>query len=246
MSQIAEQVSVSSSQAEPRRVLIVENDPQSLRALEDGLAEAGFAATALRRGEDALASLDQCRPHLVMLDWEHPSVSAARLIHYVQRDAPTQRARLMALSQYSSEQMILSVFELGVDDYVVRPYSLPVLLARVRAVLRRLRPDTPAQQVLEFHRLRMDLNDLRIMVDDQLVHLRPTEFRLLELLMRHPERVFSREQILNSLWTANARVDMRAVDVNVQRARKALSHHGCGYYLQTVRSFGYRLSAVAP
>ncbi len=83
------------------------------------------------------------------------------------------------------------------------------------------------------------------MVDDQIVALRPMEFRLLELLMRHPERVFTREQVLGRVWAVNSGVDQRAVDVNVQRTRKALARHGCGYYLQTVRSFGYRLSAVS-
>lgn len=226
-----------------RRVLIVERDPESVHALRGSLAEAGFAVTVLDGGEDALEAIDRNQPHLVMLDWEHPAVPAHSLIRHLQRDEPSKRARLIALSLSSSEEQIVSGFELGVDDYVVRPYSLPVLLARVRAILRagRLTPEEP--DVLEFHRLRLDLTDRRLMVGIQIVPLRPMEYRLLEFLMRHPERVFSRAHVINEVWPREARVDGRAVDVNVQRARKALARHGCGDYLQTVRAVGYRLSA---
>ncbi len=244
MSPTVDEQDIFARQADARRVLIVENDPDSRRTLQRTLAQSGFTVTILNRGEDALAAIDRDQPHLVMLDWEYPGTVAMSLIRHIQRDAPAQRPSLMALSLYSSEQQIVSGFDLGLDDYVVRPYSAPVVVARVRAILRSRQRKPEELDFLEFHRLRMDLNDLRVMIDDRIVSLRPTEFRLLAFLMHHPERVFTRQQILNHVWSRDSRADQRAVDVNVQRTRKALALCGCGGYLQTVRCFGYRLSAV--
>lgn len=226
-----------------RRILIVESDPDSMHALRGGLAQAGFTVTTLNRGEDALAAIDRHRPHLVMLDWEHPAVSAASLIRHLHQETPADRARLIALSLYSTERQIVSGFELGVDDYVGRPYSLSEVVARVRAVLRTRRSESQESDVIEFHRLRMDLTHRRLMIEGRIVSLRPMEFRLLEFLLRQPERAFTREQMRKAVWPRGTAADYRAVDVNVQRARKSLARHGCGHYLQTVRAVGYRLSA---
>jgi two-component system phosphate regulon response regulator PhoB len=226
-----------------QRVLIVERDPDSMQALRGSLAQAGFTVTILNRGEDALAAIDRHRPHLVMLDWEYPGVPAANLIRHIHQETPAARARLIALSLYASEQQVVSGFELGVDDYVARPYSLGEVVARVKAVLRTRRPESEDPNVIRFHRLRMDLTDHRLMIEGHIVALRPMEFRLLEFLVRQPERVFTREQMRREVWPRDTAVDPRAIDVNVQRARKALARHGCGHYLQTVRAVGYRLSA---
>ncbi len=118
---IVDEPDASPSHANPRRVLIVENDPDSLRVLQAGLAQSGFIVTTLKRGEDALTTIDHHRPHLVMLDFEFPGIVTDKLIRQIRRHVPTDRPRLLALSLYSSEQQIVSVFELGVDDYVVRP-----------------------------------------------------------------------------------------------------------------------------
>lgn len=243
MLQTAQEQDARARRANSRRVLIVERDPDCMLALQGTLAQAGFSVTTLGRGEDALAAIDRDQPHLVMLDWEYPGVVTANLIRHIRRDAPTQRALLMALSLDSSEQQIVSGFELGVDDYVVKPYSLAVILARVRAVLRPIRRETDEPEVLQFHQLRMDLSDVRVMIEDHIVSLRPMEFRVLSFLMRHPERVFTRAQMLSRIWARDARADPRAVDVIIQRTRKALACFGCGEYLQTVRAVGYRLSA---
>lgn len=243
MSANPEEQDVFTARADLRRILIVECDPDSMRALRGGLAQAGFTVTTVDRGEDAIAAIDRDRPHLVMLDWEYPGVAAASLIRHLHRETPAARARLIALSLYSSEQQIVSGFELGVDDYVARPYSLREVVARVKAVLRSRHLKSEDSDVVEFHRLRMDLTDRRLMIESHIVALRPMEFRLLEFLMRQPERVFTREQVRNAVWPRDTSVDARAVDVNVQRARKALARHGCGHYLQTVRAVGYRLSA---
>jgi len=244
MSQPAEEIQSYTRRDAPRRVLIVDRNPESERTLRNSLVRAGFTVTTLGHEEDALEAIDRHRPHLIMVDWEHPGIVAARLIRHVQREAPAKRARVMALSLRSAEDQILSGFEQGVDDYVVRPYSVPVLVARVRAVLRPMRIAFEESEILEFQRLRVDLAEHRIMVDEQTLPLRPVEFRVLAFLIRHPERVFTREQLLTGVWGRDSEADERAVDVNIQRTRKALTHFGCGEYLQTVRGVGYRLSAA--
>jgi two-component system phosphate regulon response regulator PhoB len=228
-----------------RRVLVIERDRDSEKTLRGSLAQAGFAVTTLSHGEDAVAAVERERPHLVMLDWEYPGVGA-RLLKHLQREAPARRTRLMALSLYSDEQQIVAGFEFGVDDYIARPYSLPELLARVRAVLRPSRVAAEDPDFIQVQRLRADLRDLRLLVDGQIVQLRPMEFRLLSYLMRYPERLFTRDQLLARVWPFDSQADTRAVDVTVQRTRRALSQHGCGGYLQTVRAFGYRLSGCVP
>ncbi|HTW73466.1 MAG TPA: winged helix-turn-helix domain-containing protein [Steroidobacteraceae bacterium] len=244
MSQAAQQLEASRPRGDARRILIVERDPDSERTLQGALVRAGFSVTTLFSGEDVLDAIDRDRPHLIMLDWEYPGIVASRLIGHLNGELPSERARLMALSLFSSEHHIVSGFELGLDDYVVRPYSLPVLVARVRAVLRPTRIRSNRGEWVEFEKLRMDLSDLRLMVGEHIVPLRPMEFGLLAFLMHHPERVFTREQLLARVWGRSSTVDARAVDVNIQRTRKALARHGCGEYLQTVRAFGYRLAAV--
>jgi two-component system phosphate regulon response regulator PhoB len=221
---------------------LVERDPESERLLHNSLANAGFTVTTLSSGEDAVEAVARHRPHLVVLDWEYPGIVATRLIRHIHSEVPAKRTRLMALSLYSSDHQIVAGLELGLDDYVVRPFSVAVLMARVRAVLRPLRPTPEEAQLLQFERLRVDLTEMRAMIDEHIVRLRPMEFRLLAFLMRYPERVFAREQLLSRVWDRDCPSDERAVDVNIQRTRKALAQFGCGDYLQTVRAFGYRLS----
>lgn len=244
MPQAAQQYQEPTPLNSAQRVLIVERDPESERLLQYSLAREGFKVTTLGSGEDALEAIDRERPHLIVLDWEYPGIVATRLIRHLRRESPAVRTRLMALSLFSSEQQIVAGFEQGIDDYVVRPYAVPVLLARVRAVLRPLGAPDGEPTFLQFQRLRIDLADHRAMIEEHIVPLRPMEFRLLAFLMRHPERVFTREQLLTRVWGRNRDADERAVDVNIQRTRKALARQGCGSYLQTVRAFGYRLSAV--
>lgn len=242
MSQTAEEFESSTQPDAPHRVLIVDRDPESERMLQNSLVLAGFTVMTLGHGEDALEAIDRHRPHLVMFDWEPPGITAIRLMHHVQREAPAKRARVMALSLFSGEDAIVSGLEQGVDDFVVRPYSVPVLVARIRAVLRPMRIAAEECETTQFRRLRIELADQRIMVDEHILPLRPLEFRLLAFLMQHPERVFTREQLLAQVWGRDHDADERAVDANIQRTRKALARYGCGDYLQTVRGVGYRLA----
>ncbi len=179
---------------------------------------------------------------MVMLDWELPGIVAMSLLRHIQRQPPSQKSRLMAMSLFSDEQQIVAGLELGADAYVVKPFSVREVVARVNAMLRPLRGHREPRAQLRFKNFRLDPTDSRLTVGDHLLALRPMEFRLLEYLMRHPERAFSRHQLLDQVWGRDVRADARAVDVNIQRIRKALVPHQCDRYLQTVRGLGYRLS----
>lgn len=243
MPRIALKQDAAGQRVNRQRVLILENDQDSLQKLRGSLTQSGFEVTAPRKGEDVQDVVDREKPHLVLVDWEHPGIDTRNLIDHIRHSAPPA-ARIIALSAYASEQQIVAGLELGLDEYMLRPYSLPVVAARARSILRAGQQALRESELLQFHRLRLDLLDLRLMVEDAIVPLRPMELRMLEFLMRHPERVFTRSQMLERVWTAEWRVAERAVDVHVQRTRKTLALYGCGNYLQTVRSFGYRLSVL--
>jgi len=228
------------------RILIVDRDQTSANVLHRRLEQCGYAVTTVTECEHAVAAVEQTDPHLIMLDWDLPGVITMELMRHVSaRLTAAQGLRTMALSSFAGEQRVVSGLEQGLDDYVVKPYSLLEVLARVRAILRTVRARTEESSSLTFERLYMDLDDNRVSVEGRRVALRTAEFRLLEFLMRHPERAFGREHLLSQVWGRDCDADVRAVDVTVQRIRKALGLHDCEGYLQTVRSVGYRLSSTA-
>jgi two-component system, OmpR family, phosphate regulon response regulator PhoB len=225
------------------RILIVERDAQSVVPLESKLLQAGFSVTTLGIGEDAVGAVERGKPHLVMLDWDLPGVITMNLVRHIRGAAAGKTPRLIALSTYSGEQQVVTGFELGIDDYVVKPFSVAEVVARVRALLRPIRAAQDQRDYLEFRQLHMDTGEGRVTVDNRVVALRSMEYRLLEYLMRHPERAFDRETLLTRVWGPRSATDLRAIDVTIQRIRRALKPHGCDNYLQTIRSVGYRLSS---
>jgi two-component system phosphate regulon response regulator PhoB len=228
---------------ESLRILIIEQDSEMREPLQAKLAQAGFSVITLKLGEDAATVIDRDQPHLVMLDWDLPGVVALDLLRHIRRDKGSKAPRLIALSMLSGEQQVVAGLELGLDDYVAKPFSAREVVSRVRALLRPFTTDRDDDGYLEFHCLRMDASEGRVTVRDRTVSLRAMEFRLLEFLMRHPERAFQRERLLQLVWGHDSRAEMRAVDVTVQRIRRALLPHACDAYLQTIRAVGYRLSA---
>jgi len=232
--------------AAPRqRVLIVDRDSHCTASLGQGLVHSGFAVQTLASGEDPIKAVKAGSPHLVILDWDLPSVVTMALLRCAtQRASRDNSPRLLAISAHAGDEYIAEGLDLGLDDYVTKPYSVPEVLARVRALLRpgNWSQDTPL--LLEFHGLRLDTADARAYVADHRIHLRTVEFRLLEFMMRNPERAFSRAQLLDQAWGRDHEADERAVDVTVQRIRKALLAYDWSGFLQTVRGVGYRLSAT--
>jgi two-component system, OmpR family, phosphate regulon response regulator PhoB len=224
------------------RVMLVENESKPERGLRLRLAQMGFTVSTVEKNENPCDAVDREHPHLVIVDWDLPGVLTMNLIRHLRRDAVTS-ARLIALSSFGSEQHIISGFELGVDDYITRPYSDTEAVARVRAVLRPTLRDRIGSSYLQFGQLHMDMAERRVTFQDEDIVLRHMEFKLLEFLMSRPERAYSRELLLRQVWGADSRAGSRTVDVTVQRVRRALTEHGCDVFLQAVRGVGYRLSA---
>jgi two-component system phosphate regulon response regulator PhoB len=226
------------------RVLIVERDGGSGGALQSRLAQAGFGVTTESDSSRTLSAIERDRPDLVMLDWDQPGVTAIDLIARI-RHAPGGAApRLILLSMHAGEQQVCTGFDSGADDYVVKPYSVAEVVARVRAVLRSCRRERDDAHVLRFQELQIKSSEVRAMARGHAVSLRSTEYRLLEFLMRNPERAFTRSQLLDRVWGRNCAAEERAVDVTIQRLRKALARFECHDYVQTVRGVGYRISAT--
>jgi two-component system, OmpR family, phosphate regulon response regulator PhoB len=225
------------------RVMLVEDDSKPERGLRLRLAQMGFTVSTVDRNENPCEAVDREHPHLVIVDWDLPGVLTMNLIRHLRSDAVTGGPRLIALSRFGSEQHIISGFELGVDDYITRPYSDTEAVARVRAVLRPSQRERVGDSFLQFGKLHMDIAERRVTFQDKNIVLRHMEFILLEFLMSRPERAYSRELLLRQVWGTDSRAGLRTVDVTVQRVRRALTEQGCNVYLQTVRGVGYRLSA---
>jgi two-component system phosphate regulon response regulator PhoB len=225
-------------------ILIVEDEPAIRQMIAFGLRRAGFdvrEAVDYREAREALA--DQ-RPDLVLVDWMLPDMSGLELTRTLKRDRETREVPVIMLTARAEEGDKVTGLESGADDYVTKPFSPRELIARINAVLRRTGA-SGLDHVVEFEALKLDQQGQRITVDGQTVPLGPTEYRMLEFFMTHPERVFSRDQLLDRLWGGNVYVEERTIDVHVRRLRKSLETFGLDRFVQTVRGSGYRFSAKA-
>ena len=227
-----------------KRILIVEDEPAIRQMIAFGLRRAGFEvreAVDYRQAREALA--DQ-RPDLVLVDWMLPDMSGLELTRTLKRDRETREVPVIMLTARAEEGDKVTGLESGADDYVTKPFSPRELIARINAVLRRTGA-SGLDHVVEFEALKLDQQGQRITVGGQTVPLGPTEYRMLEFFMTHPERVFSRDQLLDRLWGGNVYVEERTIDVHVRRLRKSLEKFGLDRFVQTVRGSGYRFSAKA-
>jgi two-component system phosphate regulon response regulator PhoB len=224
-------------------VLIVEDEAPLVTMLRYNLEREGFAVDAAADGEEALLRIAERRPDAVLLDWMLPLVSGLEVCRQLRRAAATRGLPVIMLTAKSEEGDRVRGLDSGADDYVVKPFSPGELVARLRAVIRRAQPD-PADNVLRYADVAMDLTAHRVSRGSKPVHLGPTEFRLLRHFLQHPGRVFSREQLLDRVWGHDAELEIRTVDVHIRRLRKALNGAGASDLLRTVRSVGYALDAV--
>lgn len=224
-------------------VLIVEDEPEIREMLSFSLARGGYDVWEADSGEQALERLDGRLPALIVIDWMLPGMSGVDLIARIRRDDLTAEIPLIMLTARGEEADKLKSFESGVDDYLTKPFSPKELLARVKALIRR--SGSPDDGVLEMQGLRLETHSHRLVVGDQEVHLGPTEFRLLALLMSQPDRAFDRSALLDRVWGRGVYVEERTVDVHVLRLRRALKPYGMDGLVQTVRGIGYRFKAPA-
>lgn len=225
-------------------VLIVEDEAPLVTMLRYNLEKEGFEVTAAADGEEALLQIAERPPDLVLLDWMLPHLSGLEICRQIRRSPDTKGLPVVMLTARGEEGDRVRGLDSGADDYVVKPFSPSELVARLRAVIRRARPDA-AEEILRFADLAMDLSAHRVWRGDRPVHLGPTEYRLLRHLLRQPRRVFAREQLLDAVWGQAVEVEIRTVDVHIRRLRKALNEGGEADLLRTVRSAGYALDEAA-
>ena len=219
-------------------VLVVEDEDALSTLLEYNLAKEGYQVALAADGEEALIKADEKLPDLVILDWMLPKVSGIEVCRRLRQRPETRNVPIIMLTARGEETDRIRGLDTGADDYVVKPFSMSELTARVRAVLRRIRPGL-ADDVVRHGDIVVDRVAHRVKRDGREVHLGPTEFRLLDYLMQHPGRVFSREQLLDAVWGSDVYVEARTVDVHVGRLRKALGEGPDP--IRTVRSAGYSL-----
>ncbi|MEM7616719.1 MAG: phosphate regulon transcriptional regulator PhoB, partial [Pseudomonadota bacterium] len=204
------------------------------------LGKEGFDVALSGDGDEALIALDEEKPDLVLLDWMLPNVSGVEICRQLRARSETRDIPVIMLTARGEEEDRIRGLEQGADDYVTKPFSMSELVARMRAVLRRTRP-TIAGDVATFADITLDRETRRVRRGGRDVHLGPTEFRLLDVLMQRPGRVFSREQLLDRVWGTDVYVEIRTVDVHVGRLRKAINRRGESDPIRTVRASGYAL-----
>ncbi|MFO1037019.1 MAG: phosphate regulon transcriptional regulator PhoB [Geminicoccaceae bacterium] len=221
-------------------ILVVEDEPPLQKLLAYNLEAAGFEVVQAFDGEEAVTLIEERTPDLILLDWMLPQVSGLELCRRLRRRAETAHLPIVMLTARGEEPDRLRGLDTGADDFITKPFSPAELVARIRAVLRRVRPAF-AEQMLSFHDLRMDLAAHRVFRGEREVHLSPTEFRLLRHFLEHPGRVFSRTQLLDRVWGSDLEVELRTVDATIRRLRRALNLGTEADLLRTVRAEGYSL-----
>jgi two-component system phosphate regulon response regulator PhoB len=226
-------------------VLIVEDEAPLQQLLAYNLERAGFSVGQAYDGDEAQTMMAERTPDLVVLDWMLPFVSGLELCRQLRRKPATAHLPIIMLTARGEEPDRLRGLDTGADDYVTKPFSVDELIARIRAVLRRVRPAF-ADEVLTFKDLSMDLVGHRIWRGPREVHLSPTEFRLLRQLLESPGRVFARDQLLDLVWGRDQEVELRTVDATIRRLRRALNAGGEEDLLRTVRAAGYAIDRTEP
>ena len=223
-------------------ILIVEDEPEIRELLNFSLARAGFRVTEAESAESALQKLFNQLPDLVIVDWMLPGMSGVDLAKRIRKDELTNSLPLLMLTARSEESDVLKSFDSGIDDYMSKPFSPKELVARIKALMRR--SGVPEDELIEACGIQIDLGSHRLTIQGTNVNIGPTEYRLLELLMRNPDRVFERDQLLDRIWGRSSYIEIRTVDVHILRLRKVLKPFGLDGTIQTVRSVGYRFTPI--
>ena len=225
-------------------ILVVEDEDSLATLLHYNLEKEGYEVTAAGDGEEALTLVSEKLPDLIVLDWMLPKVSGIEVCRRLRARTETRNVPIIMLTARGEETDRIRGLDTGADDYVVKPFSMSELSARMRAVLRRLRPGL-AEDRVRIGDIVIDRVAHRVKRGGKEIHLGPTEFRLLDYLMQHPGRVFSREQLLDAVWGSDVYVEARTVDVHIGRLRKALNGDTESDPIRTVRSAGYSLDMEA-
>ena len=221
-------------------VLVMEDEDALATLLSYNLEKEGYRVVVAADGEEGMLQIEERLPDLVLLDWMLPKLSGIEVCRRIRGKSETRNMPIIMLTARGEESDRIRGLDTGADDYMTEPFSMSELIARIRAVLRRIRPGL-ADDRLNHGDIVIDRVAHRVRRSGQEIHLGPTEFRLLDHLMQHPGRVFSREQLLDAVWGSDVYVEARTVDVHVGRLRKALNVEGTVNPIRTVRSAGYSL-----
>jgi two-component system phosphate regulon response regulator PhoB len=224
-------------------ILIVEDDPALVELLKYNLEKEGYATVVATDGEAALTRVEEEEPVLIVLDWMLPKLSGIDVCRRLRQRASTAKLPIIMLTARGEEDDRIKGLESGADDYIVKPFSPSELTARVRAVLRRSRPEL-TEEILKYEGIEMDMVTHRVKRHERTLHLAPTEYRLLKVFLERPGRVFSREQLLDQAWGRDIYVEPRTVDVHMRRLRKAINGDGEPDLIRTVRGAGYSLDTA--
>ncbi|BDM65365.1 DNA-binding response regulator [Shewanella sp. NFH-SH190041] len=224
------------------RILIVEDESAIREMLSLMLAQQGFNVSEAGDVAEAKVVVSEPYPDLILLDWMLPGGSGIGLAKHFRQHELTRHIPLIMLTARGEEEDKVRALDVGADDYITKPFSNKELIARIKAVLRRSAP-TSSQDRIDVQGLVLDPTSHRVSVNDTALEMGPTEFRLLHFFMTHPERVYSREQLLDNVWGTNVYVEDRTVDVHIRRLRKAMAATAHDRLIQTVRGAGYRFSA---
>lgn len=221
-------------------ILVIEDEEALSTLLEYNLDKEGFRVECAGDGEEGLLRVEEETPDLILLDWMLPKVSGVEVCRQLRARPETRRTPILMLTARGEEADKVRGLDTGADDYVVKPFAMAELAARIRALLRRTRPELVDER-LEWRDIVLDRGSRRVTRSGRNVHLGPTEFRLLDFFMQRPGRVFSRERLMDAVWGPNTYVELRTIDVHVGRLRKALRADGAADPIRTVRSAGYAL-----
>lgn len=225
-----------------QHVLVVEDEEEIRELLQYSIRRSGYEVTTVDEAEAALELIHERTFDLILIDWMLPRMSGIELARRIRHDAFSKDIPMIMLTARGEEIDKLKSFDAGVDDYITKPFSPRELIARIKALLRRA--SEPRDNQLSIEGLNLDTAAHSVCIKGDYIHLRPTEFRLLELLLRNPNRAFQRKQLLDLVWGRSVYVDERTVDVHVRRLRKALHNYDLDSLVETVHGVGYRLNPV--
>ena len=223
------------------KILVVEDDNSISELIKIHLIKNNFDHLIVADGEDAILSIENFMPDLVILDWMVPSLSGIEILKRLRLKSEFADLPVLMLTAKNSEQDKILGFESGVDDYLTKPFIPSELIARINAILKRSRNKTQVSNTIQFQEISIDQSQKKVFRQDRKINLGPTEYNILLFLVKNKQRVFSRDQILNKIWPHNVHVDARTVDVHIRRLRKQLNLPGEIDYIRTVRSAGYSI-----
>ena len=223
------------------KIFIIEDETSIIQLVQHNLEKERFVVSSSTNGNDGLKELKKFEPNLLLLDWMLPDLSGIDVCKSLRRDKNYKNLPIIMLTAKGEEEDKVKGLESGVDDYITKPFGFNELMARIKALLRRSDPKTVSDDLI-FEDLKLDRTERRVFRDNNEIHLGPTEFRLLEFFLLNPKRVFSRDQILESVWPNNINVESRTIDVHIRRLRQSINLSGKKELVRTVRSAGYSLS----